>query len=101
MIRNVSFALFAAVLCIAAGQSLAGEAGRPTLFDRYLHRIADKPKVEPHTYSQIPAGRKAEEFYSCGSDYCGDTDVCCTNQSDWSSYCCPGSYRCDGQGGCW
>ncbi len=91
--------LLVAVFAIGCVPSFAGD--NPTLYERYMHRIADKPKVEPRTYSHVPAGRKAEEFYTCGDQYCGDGDVCCTNQTDWSSYCCPGGYRCDAYGGCW
>lgn len=98
--RNLVLALVA--LAFAAGLSPASAAnGQPTMYERYVHRIADKPKIEPKTYSQVPKGRKAEEFYTCGDQYCGDDDVCCTNQTDWSSYCCPSGSRCDAYGGCW
>jgi hypothetical protein len=54
-------ALAALACAFAFTPAMAGD-GKPTLYERYVHRIADKPKVEPRTYSQVPQGRKAEEF---------------------------------------
>ena len=93
--------VLAALACAFAFSPAMAGGGKPTLYERYVPRIADKPKIEPRTYSQVPQGRKAEEFYTCGDQYCGDGDTCCTNQYDWSSYCWPGGYRCDSYGGCW
>ena len=101
-LRTLVFAILAIALSFGLAPAASAASGtQPSLYERYVHRIDDKPKVQPRTYSQIPQGRKAEEFYTCGDQYCGDDDVCCTNQTDWSSYCCPNGYRCDAYGGCW
>ena len=98
MTRGLKWATLALAVLILGAPAFAGEA--PTMFQKYVHRISDKPKIQPNTFTEIPKDRKAREFYSCGAAWCESESYCCPS-SEGSSYCCPGYSQCGGDGFCY
>jgi hypothetical protein len=98
MMQALKWAALALAVLILGAPAFAGEA--PTMFQKYVVRIAEKPPIDPNTFTAIPKDRKGKSFYSCGAAYCESESYCCPS-SEGSSYCCPGNSQCGGDGWCY